>query len=122
MGKNKITTFVFFLFLNLGAVYFFNLKIASEQILITHVFLSTLSFFIEAIRSKIKQRKVINPYILLSVNFFRALITVVFLIIINLNHVMLNKRFVVNFIVCYFIYLLIPLIKNKKTNFKKQGF
>tara|TARA_Y100000588_G_C14186356_1_gene896030 strand:+ start:544 stop:912 length:369 start_codon:yes stop_codon:yes gene_type:complete len=120
MGKNKTTIFAFFLFLNIGVTYIFNIKIPFEQILITHAFLSILSFFIEAIRLKIKQSKTTNPYILLSVNFFRALITVVFLITINLNYVMLNKRFVVNFIVCYFIYLVIAFIKNKSSNPKKQ--
>ena len=105
MKKSKLVLFFIFLLINLAIGYLFKLKITFQQILIVHVFLFSLVILTDLIRDKFLQHKNISISLLLSLNFFRIIASVIFLLPIILRQERFHKSYIYNFFICYFIYL-----------------
>lgn len=117
MSLKKITGLFFFLLANVFFVNQLSTNTPTKNILIIHLFLFFLVFSTDLIQIKIKKLTKKNPYLSLSLNFFRAIVSVVFLLTTELNQQVTNKNTVINFMICYFVYTLVGVFqKSKKIN------
>jgi len=101
MKKNKAILFLTLITVNLLAAQIFNIKINFQLILITNIFLFSLSFLTHVIQVKILKYKKPTTSHFLTINFIRILLCVIFL----LSNKNLTNIYIYNFFIIYFIYL-----------------
>ena len=117
MKKSKLGFFFILLVVNLSLTHLFKLKITFEQILTVHVFLFSLWVLTNLIRNKILKNKTATPAFLLFVNFFRIITSLIFLLPFFLTEEKIEKSYIYNFFIFYFIYIFSEFI-HKKTQTK----
>ncbi len=118
-SKNKylstISIFIILiLILNLSICYYGILQIEIIEVLYIHVFFIIITFFIIFLHKKIIKKKVSSPLIFLSLNFFKMLASVVFLLPVIKNYTDNLMVYIINFFAVYFLYLFIELTINIK--------
>lgn len=98
--------------INIGAIYIFQVKELLYFAVISHLFLFALDVFTQIHEKRLNNSK--KPLLALSINFFRIVFCLVFLLpqIISSNADI--KLFIVNFFLLYFVLLVINLINKKK--------
>ena len=121
MKKSKVFLFVASLVINLGAVYFFKLKITFQQALTIHTFLFTLLFLTDLIQAKFSKQKNISPALSLSVNFLRIISCIIFLFPAILSNDKSENSYIYNFFVVYFFILFSDIFLKRKNNNKING-
>ena len=116
MKKNKLALFFILFLINLAIVDLFKLKITFQQIFIVHIFLLSLSVLTTLIRDKTLKHKKTSISLLLALNFFRIIASVIFLFPLILTQEKSQNNYIYNFFIFYFIYLFSDIIeKNKQT-------
>ena len=117
MKKSKLILLIVSLAVNLLLVQIFKIKITTQQVLIIHTFLFSLSFLADIIQLKSSKNKNITPAHFLMINFLRILLCVVFLLPIILKYGESDDIYIYNFFIAYFIYLFHDIIfKGKNLN------
>ena len=113
MKKNKVILFFTLITVNLLTAQISNIKITFQSILITNIFLFSLSFLTRVIQVKISKYKNSIPSHFLTINFIRILLCVIFL----LSNKNLTNIYIYNFFSIYFIYLFSDMFfKHRNTN------
>lgn len=102
MKKNNFFFFLSLFLINLVVVFFFELEITFQKVLVIHTFLFSLLFLTKLIQKKISKHKNISSSLLLSINFLRILACILFLIPFILNHEKTNICYIYNFFCIYF--------------------
>ena len=118
MNKKKIILAIILCAINLFLVEVFKIKIAFQQILIIHIFLLSLTVLSNTMQKKLVKIKNTTPFHILSVNFLRILMCVVFLYLVSVNHKELDKIYIYNFFVFYFFYLFYYSVAKNRSGIK----
>jgi len=118
MKNNKVLVFVISFAVNLLLAQRFKIKITFQEILTIHGFLFSLTFLAGLIQTKFSKHKNTPSSYLLSINFLRILVCVIFLLPIILKYEKYENTYIYNFFICYFIYLFCDLVLKNKTSLK----
>tara|TARA_B100001142_G_C13946117_1_gene505153 strand:- start:159 stop:518 length:360 start_codon:yes stop_codon:yes gene_type:complete len=102
------------LVLNLSAQRFLQVSISAYQILIIYMFLFSLIVLTELIRDKILKTTTGKVFTLLGINLLRILFSIVFLFPCFPAKKEVDKVYIYNFIICYFILLFYSSFINRK--------
>jgi L-asparagine transporter-like permease len=121
MKKSKASLFIASLAINLGAVYFFELTLTFQEVLIIHIFLFVLLFLTDLIQAKLSRHKNVAPSLALSVNFLRILACLFFLCPTILNYEKSDNSYIYNFFFVYFFILFFDIFLKRKNNNKISG-
>lgn len=115
MQVNKAIFTIISVLINLGVVFFFELKLKTSDILIIHGFLFLLFFITSLIQKGFLIYKN-QPYLILSINFFRIIFCSAFLFFNVLSDINYEKNYIYNFIIIYFLFLFTEIfLKWKRT-------
>ena len=118
MKKRKAIFFIISLAINLIAVYFLQLKITFQQVLIIHLFLILLFFLSDLIQTKFSNYKNIAPSLLLGINFLRIIACILFLLPAILEQDKSENSYIYNFFFVYFFILFSDIFLKHKNNNK----
>ena len=100
------------LVINIGAIYIFQAKELMYFAVSSHLFLFALDVFTQMYEKRLNNNK--NPLLALSINFFRIVFCLVFLLPQIISSNADRKLYIVNFFLLYFVLLVINLINKKK--------
>ena len=100
------------LVINIGAIYIFQVKELLYFAVSSHLFLFALDVFTLMYEKRLNNSK--KPLLALSINFFRIVFCLVFLIPQIISSSADRKLYIVNFFLLYFVLLVINLINKKK--------
>lgn len=117
MQKSKSSIAIALVLINLFSLWAFEIKAKTHEVLIIHAFLLALFFLTELVQ-KVCIRYKNQPYLILSINFFRIIACAGFLFfnyISDNNH---DKIYIYNFIVVYFFMLFSDIFLKLKTTGK----
>ena len=115
MRKSKIALFFVLLSINLFAVYFFKLRLIFQQVLTIHTFLLSLSFLTDLLQVKFLKPSPFSSLMPLSINFLRVCLCIIFLLPVILTDEILDKNYIYNFFIVYFLIIFHDLfLKGKK--------
>ena len=115
MQINKAIFAIISVLINVGVGFFFELKIKTSDILIIHGFLFLLFFITSLIQKGFLIYKN-QPYLILSINFFRIIFCSTFLFFNVLSDKNYEKNYIYNFIIVYFLFLFTEIfLKWKRT-------
>ena len=114
MQKKKAILFVFLLAINLAIVGFFKLKITVQDVFLIHIFLFSLLCLTDLMQIKLLEYKKASKALLLSMNFFRMFVCVVFLLPVVLNYSAQAKAHMLNFFLVYFFWIFSDIFLKQK--------
>jgi len=118
MKPSKTALFLSSLAINFTARAVLDLTITSLQILTIHIFLFALLFGTDLIQKKLLKKKNASPIILLSINFLRIFLCLVFLFPIMINSKNTPKTYIYNFFFVYFFLLFFDVFWKRKNEIK----
>ena len=97
--------------INIGAIYIFQVKELLYFAVISHLFLFALDVFTQMYEKRLNNSK--KPLLALSINFFRIVFCLVFLLPQISSSNTGRKLYIINFFLVYFVLLTINLIYKK---------
>ena len=98
--------------INIGAIYVFQIKEQLYFALSSHLFLFALDVFTQMYERRLNNSR--KPLLELSINFFRIVLCLVFLLPQISSSNTGRKLYIINFFLLYFALLIINLINKKK--------
>tara|TARA_B100000989_G_scaffold178606_1_gene134134 strand:- start:71 stop:403 length:333 start_codon:yes stop_codon:yes gene_type:complete len=101
------------LVINFGAIFIFQIKELLYFAVSSHLFLFALDVFTQVYEKRLNNSK--KPLLALSINFFRIVFCLVFLLPQIISYNTDRELYIINFFLVYFVLLIINLI-NKKNN------
>jgi len=118
MKKSKKNLLFALLIINLGLIYIFELKITYLQVFTIYIFLFLLFFLTDFLQFKFSNHKHPSPLLLLSINFLRILLCILFLFPTIFNHEKTDNSYIYNFFFIYFPVVFYDIFLKRK-NIKK---
>ena len=115
-NKNKIILCIVLLSANHLINICFNLEISFQKIFFIHFFLFSLSVFSIFLKRRVTKLKKHTPLHLLTINFFRICVCIIFLLPTILKYSKSDNIYIYNFFIIYFVYLFFEmniLLKNQ---------
>ena len=116
--SKKITLSFAVLIINLSLIKLNKLQVSTIEIIVINVFLFSLFLFSDVLQKRLIKIKKAASTVLLSINFLRSLMCLLFLIPIILNYQKSDNIYIYNFFICYFFYLFYDLILQSKKQIK----
>lgn len=100
------------LVVNISAIYIFQKNELLCFAVSAHLFLFALDVCTQIFEKRLNNNR--NPLLALSINFFRIVFCIVFLLPQITSSNTDRKLYIINFFLLYFVFLIINLINNKK--------
>lgn len=121
MKKSNTALFIISLGINLAVAHVLKLTITFQQVLTIHIFLFALFFLTNVIQTKLSKHKKISPSLVLSINFSRMFVCIIFLLPSILTHEKSENGYIYNFFGVYFFILFSDIFLKRKNHNKING-